>query len=164
MRAFDLIMKRKELLLSFDSSVRFIFSHSALKEGWDNPNIFQICTLVNNKDTFTKRQKIGRGLRLAVNQDGERITHQKDETVNVLTVIANESYDEFASALQLEIQEECGIKFGHLEENSFQNIVICREDKDIQLGYEASKYIFDFMINKGYLSSKGNKKGRLMKN
>ncbi|HBF0342408.1 hypothetical protein GSQ33_03505 [Clostridioides difficile] len=154
-------MKRKELLLSFDSSVRFIFSHSALKEGWDNPNIFQICTLVNNKDTFTKRQKIGRGLRLAVNQDGERITHQKDETINVLTVIANESYDEFASALQLEIQEECGIKFGHLEENSFQNIVICREDEDIQLGYEASKYIFDFMINKGYLSSKGNKKGKI---
>ena len=69
-RAFDLIMKRKELLLSFDSSVRFIFSHSALKEGWDNPNVFQICTLVDTKDTFTKRQKIGRGLRLAVNQDG----------------------------------------------------------------------------------------------
>ena len=82
-RAFDLIMKRKELLLSFDSSVRFIFSHSALKEGWDNPNVFQICTLVDTKDTFTKRQKIGRGLRLAVNQDGERVTHKKDETVNV---------------------------------------------------------------------------------
>lgn len=160
-RAFDLIMKRKELLLSFDSSVRFIFSHSALKEGWDNPNVFQICTLVDTKDTFTKRQKIGRGLRLAVNQDGERVTHQKDETVNVLTVIANESYEEFASTLQSEIQEECGIKFGHLEENAFQNIVVYKDDEDTQLGYEASKEIFEFMMNKGYISSKGASKGKI---
>lgn len=160
-RAFDLIMKRKELLLSFDSSVRFIFSHSALKEGWDNPNVFQICTLVDTKDTFTKRQKIGRGLRLAVNQDGERVTHQKDETVNVLTVIANESYEEFASTLQSEIQEECGIKFGHLEENAFQNIVVYKDDEDTQLGYEASKEIFAFMMDKGYISSKGASKGKI---
>lgn len=160
-RAFDLIMKRKELLLSFDSSVRFIFSHSALKEGWDNPNVFQICTLVDTKDTFTKRQKIGRGLRLAVNQDGERVTHQKDETVNVLTVIANESYEEFASTLQSEIQEECGIKFGHLEENAFQNIVVYKDDEDTQLGYEASKEIFEFMVYKGYISSKGASKGKI---
>ena len=160
-RAFDLIMKRKELLLSFDSSVRFIFSHSALKEGWDNPNVFQICTLVDTKDTFTKRQKIGRGLRLAVNQDGERVTHQKDETVNVLTVIANESYEEFASTLQSEIQEECGIKFGHLEENAFQNIVVYKDDEDTQLGYEASKEIFEFMVDKGYISSKGASKGKI---
>lgn len=160
-RAFDLIMKRKELLLSFDSSVRFIFSHSALKEGWDNPNVFQICTLVDTKDTFTKRQKIGRGLRLAVNQNGERVTHQKDETVNVLTVIANESYEEFASTLQSEIQEECGIKFGHLEENAFQNIVVYKDDEDTQLGYEASKEIFEFMVDKGYISSKGASKGKI---
>lgn len=160
-RAFDLIMKRKELLLSFDSSVRFIFSHSALKEGWDNPNVFQICTLVDTKDTFTKRQKIGRGLRLAVNQDGERVTHQKDQTVNVLTVIANESYEEFASTLQSEIQEECGIKFGHLEENAFQNIVVYKDDEDTQLGYEASKEIFEFMVDKGYISSKGASKGKI---
>ena len=160
-RAFDLIMKRKELLLSFDSSVRFIFSHSALKEGWDNPNVFQICTLVDTKDTFTKRQKIGRGLRLAVNQDGERVTHQKDETVNVLTVIANESYEEFASTLQSEIQEECGIKFGHLEENAFQNIVVYKDDEDTQLGYEASKEIFEFLVDKGYISSKGASKGKI---
>lgn len=163
-RAFDLIMKRKELLLSFDSSVRFIFSHSALKEGWDNPNVFQICTLVDTKDTFTKRQKIGRGLRLAVNQDGERVTHQKDETVNVLTVIANESYEEFASTLQSEIQEECGIKFGHLEENAFQNIVVYKDDEDTQLGYEASKEIFEFMMGKGYISSKGASKGKINEN
>lgn len=160
-RVFDLIMKRKELLLSFDSSVRFIFSHSALKEGWDNPNVFQICTLVDTKDTFTKRQKIGRGLRLAVNQDGERVTHQKDETVNILTVIANESYEEFASTLQSEIQEECGIKFGHLEENAFQNIVVYKDDEDTQLGYESSKDIFEFMIDKGYISSKGASKGKI---
>lgn len=160
-RAFDLIMKRKELLLSFDSSVRFIFSHSALKEGWDNPNVFQICTLVDTKDTFTKRQKIGRGLRLAVNQEGERVTHQKDETVNVLTVIANESYEEFAATLQSEIQEECGIKFGHLEENAFQNIIVYKNDEDTQLGYEASKEIYDFMVDKGYISSKGSSKGKI---
>ncbi|MEG1410092.1 MAG: DEAD/DEAH box helicase family protein [Terrisporobacter sp.] len=160
-RAFDLIMKRKELLLSYDSSVRFIFSHSALKEGWDNPNVFQICTLVDTKDTFTKRQKIGRGLRLAVNQDGERVTHQKDETVNVLTVIANESYEEFAATLQSEIQEECGIKFGHLEENAFQNIVVYKDDEDTQLGYEASKEIFEFMVDRGYISSKGASKGKI---
>lgn len=160
-RAFDLIMKRKELLLSFDSSVRFIFSHSALKEGWDNPNVFQICTLVDTKDTFTKRQKIGRGLRLAVNQNGKRVTHQEDETVNVLTVIANESYEEFASTLQSEIQEECGVKFGHLEENAFQNIIINRNDEDVQLGYESSKDIFEFMIEKGYISAKGANKGKI---
>ncbi|MGU9347596.1 restriction endonuclease [Clostridium perfringens] len=154
-RAFDLIMKKKELLLSFDSSVRFIFSHSALKEGWDNPNVFQICTLVDTKDTFTKRQKIGRGLRLCVNQEGERITHEKEQGVNTLTVIANESYEEFASTLQSEIQEDCGIKFGYLEENAFINIIRTKDDEEIQIGYEASKEIYNFMIEEGYISKQG---------
>lgn len=96
---FDLIMKNKEQLLSFAEPVSFIFSHSALKEGWDNPNIFQICTLIETKDDFTKRQKIGRGLRLPVDVDGDRI---HDSKVNVLTVIANESYQDFAESLQKE--------------------------------------------------------------
>jgi len=99
---YDLIMKNKEKLLSFDEPVSFIFSHSALKEGWDNPNIFQICTLVQTNDEFTKRQKIGRGLRLPVDVNGDRI---HDAKVNVLTVIANESYEDFARGLQDEYSQ-----------------------------------------------------------
>jgi len=96
---FDLIMRDKERLLSFEEDVCFIFSHSALREGWDNPNIFQICTLQETKSEMDKRQKIGRGLRLPINKDGERI---QDENINVLTVIANESYDEYVRGLQNE--------------------------------------------------------------
>ena len=105
------IICAKEMLLSFDSplsSLRFIFSHSALKEGWDNPNVFQICTLNETRSPIKKRQEIGRGLRLAVNQNGERV---RDESVNVLTVIPNESYESFAKKLQEEYEDECGIKF-----------------------------------------------------
>ena len=85
---YNTIMKDKEWLLSFDCPLRFIFSHSALKEGWDNPNVFQVCTLIEQKSTFTCRQKIGRGLRLCVNQEGERI---EDQNINILHVMANES-------------------------------------------------------------------------
>ena len=105
---YHLIMRDKETLLSFDSPLRFIFSHSALKEGWDNPNVFQICTLNETRSAIKKRQEIGRGLRLAVNQQGERV---RDEDVNVLTVIPNESYESFAKKLQEEYEDECGIKF-----------------------------------------------------
>ncbi len=107
---YNLIMKDKEKLLSFDSKLRFIFSHSALKEGWDNPNVFQICTLNETRSPIKKRQEIGRGLRLAVNQQGERV---RDDGVNILTVIPNESYESFASNLQKEYEDECGIKFGN---------------------------------------------------
>ena len=107
---YDLIMKDKEKLLSFDSKLRFIFSHSALKEGWDNPNVFQICTLNETRSPIKKRQEIGRGLRLAVNQQGERV---RDDGVNILTVIPNESYESFAANLQKEYEDECGIKFGN---------------------------------------------------
>lgn len=105
---YHLIMRDKETLLSFDSPLRFIFSHSALKEGWDNPNVFQICTLNESNSPIKKRQEIGRGLRLAVNQQGERV---HDEKVNILTVIPNESYEHFAATLQQEYQDECGITF-----------------------------------------------------
>jgi len=101
--AFELIMKKKEQLLSFDEKVSFIFAHSALKEGWDNPNVFQICTLRDTQSEMRKRQEIGRGLRLAVNQDGERVN---DEGVNILTVIANESYEDFVTSLQNEYIED----------------------------------------------------------
>ena len=110
--AFDLIMKNKELLLDRDpikSPVRFIFSHSALREGWDNPNVFQICTLKQSSSDVRKRQEVGRGLRLCVNQDGERmdtnVLGNDVHNVNVLTVIASESYDSFAKGLQAEIAE-----------------------------------------------------------
>lgn len=105
---FVLIMKDKEALLSSDTPLRFIFSHSALREGWDNPNVFQICTLNDTKTETRKRQEIGRGLRLSVNQDGERV---RDPQINVLTVIANESYDHFARTLQEEIEQETGVEF-----------------------------------------------------
>ncbi|MDW8279255.1 MAG: DEAD/DEAH box helicase family protein [Anaerolineales bacterium] len=101
--AFELIMKDKERLLSFEEPVCFIFAHSALKEGWDNPNVFQICTLNQTVSELKKRQEIGRGLRLAVNQRGERVF---DESVNILTVVANESYERYAAALQSEYVED----------------------------------------------------------
>jgi type III restriction enzyme len=103
--AFDLIMKDKERLLSFEEPVSFVFSHSALREGWDNPNIFQICTLNQTASEIKKRQEVGRGVRLAVNQDGERV---HDDQINVLTVVANESYERYVDQLQSEIEAEYG--------------------------------------------------------
>lgn len=105
---YKLIMQEKEKLLDLDTPLRFIFSHSALREGWDNPNVFQICTLNETKSEIKKRQEIGRGLRLSVNQDGQRIF---DPNINKLTVIANESYEDFAKALQNEIATDCGVDF-----------------------------------------------------
>jgi type III restriction enzyme len=103
--AYDLIMKDKERLLSFETPVAFIFSHSALREGWDNPNVFQICTLNQTSSEMKKRQEVGRGVRLAVNQDGERV---HEEAVNILTVVANESYEQYVATLQSEIEAEYG--------------------------------------------------------
>jgi len=103
--AYDLIMKDKERLLSFDEPASFVFSHSALREGWDNPNVFQICTLNQTASEVKKRQEIGRGMRLAVDQSGERL---HDEQLDVLTVVANESYEKYVAGLQREIQDEYG--------------------------------------------------------
>jgi type III restriction enzyme len=105
---YRLIMQDKERLLSAEEPLQFIFSHSALREGWDNPNVFQICTLNETQSALKKRQEIGRGLRLSVNKHGERV---HDKRVNVLTVIPNESYQAFAKALQQEIEEETGVQF-----------------------------------------------------
>lgn len=113
---YNTIMRDKEWLLSFQCPLRFIFSHSALKEGWDNPNVFQVCTLIEQKSTFTCRQKIGRGLRLCVDQQGNRI---EDRDTNILHVMANESFAEFADTLQREIEQETGVKFGVLQLNLF---------------------------------------------
>ncbi len=105
--AFELIMRDKERLLDADEPLRFIFSHSALREGWDNPNVFQICTLAETSSEIKKRQEIGRGLRLCVNAKGERV---RDRDLNRLTVVANESYEDFAKQLQSEL-EEAGLTF-----------------------------------------------------
>ena len=160
---FETIMREKETLLSFPSPrdsdeerakkrIQFIWSHSALKEGWDNPNVFQICTLVETKDTMTKRQKIGRGLRLCVDQNGERCL---DEDVNVLTVVANESYDEFAKGLQSEFEKD-GIRFGVLSSESFANVIVEHEGgQEERLGYEGSARVFSTFKSAGLVNEKG---------
>ena len=117
---YNTIMKDKVWLLSFECPLRFIFSHSTLKEGWDNPNVFQVCTLIEQKSTLTARQKVGRGLRLCVNQDGERV---EDRNVNLLHVMANESFAEFADTLQKEIEDETGVRFGVLQLGLFSGMV-----------------------------------------
>ncbi|MDP2208748.1 MAG: DEAD/DEAH box helicase family protein [Bacteroidota bacterium] len=111
---YKLIMQDKEKLLDVNVPLQFIFSHSALREGWDNPNVFQICTLNETKSEIKKRQEIGRGLRLSVNQNGQRIF---DPNINKLTVVANERYEDFAKALQKEIQEDCGVDFSGRTKN-----------------------------------------------
>jgi len=126
---YKLIMQNKEKLLEMDTPLRFIFSHSALREGWDNPNVFQICTLNETKSDIKKRQEIGRGLRLSVNQKGQRVF---DQNINRLTVIANESYDDFAKALQREIEEDCGVAFtGRIKNKN------TREKLNYRKGFEA---------------------------
>jgi len=128
---YSTIMRDKEWLLSFDCPLRFIFSHSALKEGWDNPNVFQVCTLIEQKSTFTCRQKVGRGLRLCVDQDGNRI---EDRNINILHVMANESFAEFAETLQKEIEQETGVKFGVLQLSLFSGLTYMdtvTEDKTV---------------------------------
>lgn len=149
---YTLIMKDKETLLSFDSKLKFIFSHSALKEGWDNPNVFQICTLNETKSTIKKRQEIGRGLRIAVNQDGERV-HGFE--VNTLTVMANESYEDFVEGLQKEIEKEGGIRFGVVNDHLFANIVIQdTEGNDMFLGANKSEEIHQNLLTKKYIDQR----------
>ena len=129
--AYDLIMKNKELLLDRNpkrSPVRFIFSHSALREGWDNPNVFQICTLKSSSSEVRKRQEVGRGMRLCVNQDGERmdvsVLGNDVQNVNVLTVIASESYESFVKGLQSEIAEDIVDRPRAVTKDLFLNKVI----------------------------------------
>jgi len=122
---YNLIMRDKEKLLDINEPLRFIFSHSALREGWDNPNVFQICTLNETTSEMKKRQEIGRGLRLAVDKNGKRI---RDKNINRLTVIANESYDDFAAALQNEIEEDCGVSFkGRIQDKAKRTKIIYKK-------------------------------------
>lgn len=171
--AYDLIMKDKERLLSLEEPVRFIFSHSALKEGWDNPNIFQICTLKHSNSYISKRQEIGRGLRISVNNAGERMDSELLENdfhkVNTLTVVASESYDEFAKSLQEEILESLsdrpkiltvdvlkekilvnsdGKEFHFDDKASMDFVMFCRVNEYIDADYKVTeKFIVDMEKN-----------------
>lgn len=161
--AYELIMKNKELLLDRDpkrSPVRFIFSHSALREGWDNPNVFQICTLKQSSSEVRKRQEVGRGLRLCVNQDGERmdtnVLGEDVQNVNVLTVIASESYDSFAKGLQTEIAEAVADRPRAVTAELFVGKVI-KDDKGNEqvVDQDTARAIhFDLIVN-GYIDKKG---------
>lgn len=152
-RGYQLIMKNKTLLLSFDSPVKFIFSHSALKEGWDNPNVFQICALNEVSSDMRRRQMIGRGLRICVNQDGERVPGFE---TNTLTVMANESFRDFAENLQHEIETEENIRFGLVEEHSFANISVINGDGEPEyLGLEKSKAVYQYLKDQHYISGTG---------
>jgi type III restriction enzyme len=145
---YSLIMKDKEKLLDIKTPLRFIFSHSALKEGWDNPNVFQVCTLVESQDTMTKRQKIGRGLRLPVYSEGEfKGTRMKDSQYNILTVIANESYKTFADELQIEIEKETNTKFGVIEARLFESIVM----NGNEIGYDKAEKLVNYLKDKNLI-------------
>ena len=161
--AYDLIMKNKELLLDRApkrSPVRFIFSHSALREGWDNPNVFQICTLKQSSSEVRKRQEVGRGLRLCVNQDGERmdanVLGNDVHSVNVLTVIASESYDSFAKGLQTELAEAVANRPVAVTAELFKGKVISDVHGNEQVvdGETAQAIYFDMVVN-GYVDKKG---------
>ena len=150
---YNLIMKEKERLLSLDEPLRFIFSHSALREGWDNPNIFQICTLNETKSAMKKRQEIGRGLRLPVDQDGKRVF---DETVNRLYVMANESYAEFAKALQTEYEEDCGVTFGKVPINALASLVRVVDGKEEAIGSQGALVVKASLVANGILDEAGS--------
>ena len=160
-RAYNLIMKEKEKLLSLETPLKFIFSHSALREGWDNPNVFQICTLRNIRTERERRQTIGRGLRLCVNQEGERL---RGFDVNTLTVVATESYEDFAENLQQEIEADTGIRFGIVEPHQFAAIPVAGDDGQTRaLGFEASKELWEHLKTEGYIDAKGQIQDSLRK-
>ena len=158
--AYDLIMKDKERLLSFEEPVRFLFSHSALKEGWDNPNVFQICTLKQSSAETRKRQEIGRGMRLAVDQNGIRqdfeLLGNDVHEINKLTVIANESYDQFARNLQEEIKELLADRPAKVDVTLFTNKVLTnQEGQTIRITKEQADAIHFDLIRQGYIDREG---------
>jgi type III restriction enzyme len=159
-RAFDLIMKDKERLLSLNEPVRFIFSHSALKEGWDNPNVFQICTLKNSDNETKKRQEVGRGMRLCVNQKGERqdadVLGDHVFDTNILTVIASESYEDFAKKLQTEMAEACADRPTVITPNLFEDKTYTMEDgTNGKLDINQARAIYNELIRQDYVNDEG---------
>lgn len=149
---YNLIMTEKERLLSVEEPLRFIFSHSALREGWDNPNVFQICTLNETKSVVKKRQEIGRGLRLPVDQSGQRVF---DESVNKLYVMANESYEDFAKALQTEYEEDCGVTFGKVPLIAFSKLTRVVEGQSVAIGREAAQALQTALVEQKMLDADG---------
>lgn len=154
--AYHKILQAKEQLLSLEEPLRFIFSHSALREGWDNPNVFQICALRDIQTERERRQSIGRGLRLCVNQNGDR---QHGFDVNTLTVVARESYESFAEGLQKELEDPStgiGLRFGFVEAHQFANIPVTLADGSAgYLGDEHSKAIWKHLREAGYIDAQG---------
>ena len=148
---YQLIMRDKERLLTASEPLRFIFSHSALREGWDNPNVFQICSLRDMGTERERRQTLGRGLRLPVNQDGARVF---DDSINKLTVVASESFEEYARGLQDDIEKDCAIKFGRIDKIAFARLLDDQTDQPI--GQEASERIWQALVDNGYLDSIGD--------
>ena len=158
---YNLIMCEKEKLLSLDTPLKFIFSHSALREGWDNPNVFQICALRQMSSEQQRRQTIGRGLRLCVNQDGER---PPGFEFNTLTVIATESYEQFAENLQKEIETDTGIRFGIVEAHQFAGLTIIGADgQPAPLGLDQSKQLWEFLKTQKFLNAQGKVQDSLRK-
>ena len=150
---YSLIMRDKEKLLGFETPLKFIFSHSALKEGWDNPNVFQICALRDMGTERERRQTIGRGLRLCVNQQGDRL---RGFEINTLTVIATESYEQFAAKLQKEIEDDTGIRFGIVADHQFAGLSVTGADgKSAPLGFEQSKVLWAHLRAAGYVTAGG---------
>ncbi len=150
--AYDLIMKDKERLLSADEPLRFLFSHSALREGWDNPNVFQICTLNETASTLKKRQEIGRGLRLPVDTTGHRV---RDDAINRLIVIANESYEEFARRLQGEYEADCGVTFGKVPLTALAKLPTIDADLEVPIGRQRAQALHLALVTAGMLSEDG---------
>ncbi len=149
--AYDLILKDKERLLSFAEPVRFIFSHSALREGWDNPNVFVICALKHSDSTISRRQEVGRGLRLSVNQSGDRMDHPATvHDVNVLTVVASESYKDFVAALQKDISESLSARPKVANEDYFTGKVLKTPTGDVQVTPQLAKQIYRYLVKNDY--------------
>lgn len=150
--AYDLILKKKERLLSFQEPVRFIFSHSALREGWDNPNVFVMCMLKHSDNTISRRQEVGRGLRLCVNQDGDRMDHPAIvHDINVLTVVASESYKEFVGNLQREIGDSLSARPHKADESYFMGKVIQTQAGTVEINADMAKGIEFYLVQKGYV-------------
>ncbi|MEM1156793.1 MAG: DEAD/DEAH box helicase family protein [Verrucomicrobiota bacterium] len=149
--AYDLILRDKERLLSLDEPVRFIFSHSALREGWDNPNVFVICTLKHSDNTISRRQEVGRGLRLAVNQYGDRLDNPATvHQINVLTVVANESYKDFVAGLQKDISESLSDRPREANEAYFTGKVLHTDTEDVEVTPTMAKALYRYLIKNDF--------------